>query len=152
MIYLKCSSTSCNFVAGISSQGLVEIEALIGPNSEWYPDKYPCPKCGASCVLQKTCPPAAGSITYLSAQEAFCAFSGAGLPVEQECGFSYVEKVLRTKRIVSVAGRQVRGTKHCLIDSLLLEDGTILFLSASAHGACVYKVQGSAAFTEAMDD
>jgi hypothetical protein len=77
----------------------------------------------------------------LSVQEAFIAFSGAGLPEEGECSATRVHQLLTAQSIKDVQTRHIAGTSRCTLDYIELEDGTKLYLGASSHGACVYRVQ-----------
>ena len=111
----------------------------MGPSSDWYPDRYPCPSCGERCAVSTK--HGEGPITYLSAFEAFSAFNGAGLPGEQECSASRVSELLKGCSIKDVLVRHIKGTNRCTLDQIQLNDGTVLFLGASTHGACVYRVR-----------
>ncbi len=68
------------------------------------------------------------------------AFNKVGLPGEHECGATVVEKLLKEHRIVDIDARHISGTNRCTLDQLKLDNGMILFLASSVHGACVYRI------------
>ena len=137
MFFIACTYTECDFVACIHGPDTDEAEYLVGPKCEWYPDRYKCPKCGERCACFVKLAEGDHPSVTLTAQEAFVAFSGGGLPEEQECSASRVEKLLTECHIKRVFTRHIRGTNRCTLDRLELEDGTTLHLGSSAHGACV---------------
>jgi hypothetical protein len=152
MVFISCTSVSCDFVAGITVVDVDEAESLIGPKSEWYPDKYPCPTCGERCAFSTRKLDERRTQHFLNPMEAFVAFSGAGLPSEDECSSARVRGLLETKRVKSVVTRHIRGTSRCTLDCIELEDGTKLYLGASTHGACVYRVQSPHIYAEGTDE
>jgi len=148
MVFIACTYTECDFVAQISGLDEEEAEYLIGPKSDWYPDRYPCPKCGERCACFIKLAEGDRVTHVLTAKEAFIAFSGAGMPGEQECSASRVEKLLTEHPITKVHTRHIRGTNRCTLDRLELADGTVLHLGSSTHGACVYRVVGAPTYAE----
>lgn len=147
MVFFSCTNLECCFVARVHGPDSKEIEHLLGPPSDWFPDKYPCPQCGSQCAVSTKSNPGDRPVD-LTAQEAFIAFSGGGLPTEQECSATRVEKLLRELSIKRVVARHIRGTNRCTLDLLELCDGTTLHLGASTHGACVYRISGSAQYVQ----
>lgn len=148
MIFVACTSVDCDFVARVHGPDVEEVDHLIGPGSQWYPDKYPCPLCGERCAISTRCLEEKPNTVDLTPQEAFIAFSGAGLPGEAECSSTRVEKLLTEHPIMRVHTRHIRGTNRCTLDRLELDDGSILHLGSSVHGACVYRVQVPSNYTE----
>lgn len=146
MTHICCAS--CSLVLTVEGhRGAEELESLIGTRCEWYPDKYPCPRCGAKMDLTRVA--RAGDVVYLTALEAFAAFSGAGLPSEQECSASRVKHLLTTTPVTGVGTRHIPNTSRCLIDYIELEGGLVIHLSASALGACAHRISAPSGFVEA---
>lgn len=129
-----------------------ELKTLIGHDSEWFPDRYPCPVCSECMSIHTKCPEADPKCVDLTTQEAFSVFSGAGLPEEQECSATRVQELFRDLKVVRVGTRHIRGTNRCTLERIELEGGIILHLAASTHGACVYRIQAPLAFLRAIDD
>lgn len=152
MIFYACTSVDCPAVIRVVAFDDEELSHLIGNDSEWFPDKYPCPVCGERMAIHTKCPEADPRFIELTAQEAYSAFAGAGLPNEQECSAARVRELLTHLRIVDVHVRHIRGTNRCTLDRIMLEGGLILHLASSAHGASVFRIQARGAFTEASDE
>lgn len=148
MFFIACTYTECDFVAAITPSADEEVDYLIGPKSDWYPDRYPCPKCGERCAYCARLEGKDRPTVTLTVREAFIAFSGAGLPDEQECSATRVEKLLYEHPISKVYTRHISGTNRCTLDRLELNDGTVLHLGSSSHGACVYRISGPPQFTK----
>jgi len=151
VIYIACTSTSCSFTAGVQAGEEAELDNLVGVNSDWYPDKYPCPVCGEACAVSTALPAESKEVAHLTVQEAFAAFSGAGLPNEQECSAARVKALLLEKRIEDVRVRHIRGTGRCTVERIVLEGGVTLHLAASAHGACVHRISTKSSFMESVN-
>jgi hypothetical protein len=148
VIFIYCTLTTCRFVARIHGPDVEEVDHLVGPSSQWYPDKYPCPVCGERCAISTRSFDENYKCVDLTPQEAFIAFSGGGLPGEAECSASRVSSLLVQERVTNVKTRHIKGTNRCVIDRLQLESGIVLHLGASVHGACVYRVQEPPNYTE----
>ncbi len=140
MIFICCTLESCGFTARIHAPIEGEAESLLGPSSNWYPDKYPCPKCSSNCVMS-TKQMNRLPVTDLTPLEAFAAFSGVGLPTEHETSAAEVCRLLEGSTIKQAFTRHIPGTNRGCLDKLVLEDGTVLFIGASSHGASVYRIQ-----------
>ena len=78
---------------------------------------------------------------YLTVEEAFHAFNGVGLPGEQECSAARVAELLKTNVVKDVSVRHISGTSRCVLDRIQLNNDVVLYLGASTHGACVYRVK-----------
>lgn len=147
MIFISCTSTSCEFVARIQTPDETEADQLIGPSCDWYPDRYPCPVCDERCAIS-TKNMSTARVRDLTVHEAFVAFNKVGLPGEHECGATVVEKLLREQRIVDVSVRHISGTNRCTLDRLTLDNGVALYLASSVHGACVYRITKPESYVE----
>jgi hypothetical protein len=152
VIFFCCTSVDCLAVIRVTALDLEEFEHVIGQGSEWFPDKYPCPMCSERMAISTKCLEQNPKMYDLTPQEAFAAFSGAGMPSEQECSATRVRELLLTKRVVDVSARHIRGTNRSTLDRIELEDGIVLHLASSTHGACVYRIQVPFSFTEAVDE
>jgi hypothetical protein len=97
MIIIAC--TDCATAVRVTGEH-EELSHLLGEmNSEWYPDKYPCPAslCEGKAEFMEGIEPAAMralTLYDLTPHEAFGAFHGLGLPGERDCGPTAVEKAL----------------------------------------------------------
>ena len=147
MLFFTCQNNECGFVIRVYGPDETETEHLIGPKCDWYPGNYPCPKCGEGMEHNVTCIPRT-PVTDLSPLEAFVAFSGGGLPTEQECSATAVASLLESQPIKQAITRHIPGTNRCLLDTLILADGTKLYLGASTQGACVYRIAKSPNYAE----
>jgi hypothetical protein len=134
-----------------------EVQHLVGPGSDWYPDKYPCHKAGCDgtgVIVTNTEPKVLQSldIVDLTPQEAFVAFHGMGLPTEHECGVMAVDRAFEASPVAKVHARNIKGTGRCAIDNIELEDGTKIFLGCSTHGAVVYRISKPHSYAEVVSD
>jgi hypothetical protein len=148
MVFFSCTSSTCPFVGAVHALDEGEADGLIGTRSDWYPDRYPCPLCGSTCVINTRKLDERKVSAYLTPQEAFIAFSGAGLPSECECSAAAVRALLCGASVKLASTRHIQGTNRCTIDFLELMDGTRLYLGSSTHGACVYRVQKPHSYVE----
>jgi hypothetical protein len=132
------------------------MDHLFGEKSDWYPDKFPCPwvNCDGKGELLTSIQPealAALSVHELTPQEAYVAFNGLGLPEEQDCGPTAVQ-VAFNKLVKKVNVALLKGTNRSIVNWIEFEDGTRLFLGATAAGAIVYRIAKPRSFTqEALD-
>ncbi len=122
-----------------------EMDYLIGMKSDWYPDRYPCPR--SSCHGTMTLTDTIASVDLeqleiydLNPQEAFQAMHGMGLPVERSCDIDTVRSVLSGHSITSMDLQGLPGTNRTVIHSLTLADGTRVYLASSPLGAVVYRI------------
>lgn len=122
-----------------------EVEHLLGPKSEWYPDKYPHPdpevkELGSfqNAIDARAMPEL--DLHDVTPQEAFAALSGLGLPNERDCGTTAVERVFESQGVKKVHMRQVNRANRTIIDSIEFDDGTRMFLASSPVGAVVYRI------------
>lgn len=107
-------------------------------------DVAPCFACGKACQVAKFVDSTildGMNVHTVSVMEAHLAFERMGLPAERECAAEIVEKVLTEQRIVGVKAATVPNTGRSVIESLELEDGTVLYLGSSVHGALVYRIR-----------
>ena len=122
-----------------------ELRELVGDLSEFWPDKFPCPRCEKPCtgmseefVDARVYP--ALTLRDLTPVEAFSAFKGCGLPEEQLCSINKVREVFSEHPVRKVTGSNVQGQEVAIIDAIELWDGTVLHFAAGPAGAVVYRV------------
>jgi hypothetical protein len=117
---------------------------LVGPKSEWWPDKYVCPRCGAQAAGadEETLPRSiqTASIIDLTYIEMFSALSGFGLPDERPSSVENVAETLRSSPVKRVAGRNIANTERCMVDFIELDSGVRIYFGASTHGAVIYRI------------
>jgi hypothetical protein len=131
-------------------------EHLLGPQSEWYPNKYPCPRaeCSGVCEYLQGVESSALQmleIHDLSPEEAFIAFNGLGFPEEHDCGRTAVEKLFAEKRVKSVKVRQLPRQNRSVLEYIIFDDDTRLFLASSTEGATVYRVSKPHSYTKGAE-
>lgn len=137
MILLLCSD--CGFLARVHVEDDNDAR-MVGEGTAWHPNSYPCPRCSGYCRVTDGQGILAAPID-LTPQEAFAAFSGVGLPDEQECSAHTVRSLIRQHGVKDVTTYPVVGTKRCLLERIQLNNGWELYLGASTHGPCVYKIK-----------
>ena len=122
-----------------------EIASLLGESSEFWPDKYRCHSCGKSaqyCLTAEVSELAFTKllVTNVTAQEAYAALNGFGLPDERMC-CEEVILPLFTQAGIKVKGGRPRGQTCFRLEELTFADGTTLFLAPSAQGAVIFRVR-----------
>jgi hypothetical protein len=130
-----------------------ELDQLVGKASSFWPDHYPCPRCGKnalgfheSTVDQKVLQ--AMTLQEATPQEAFAALNGLGFPDEQRCSLETVQELLLGMPVRRVIGKNVTGQERTLIDALELWDGTRVHFGAGAEGACIYRITKPVSYTQ----
>ncbi len=121
-----------------------EVDMLVGSRSDYWPDKYTCPRCDGSArgVLEIEIDSKAMSkldLVDLTPEEAFAALNGLGIPTEHKCFLEVVQALLKYP-IKNVKGEDVPGTTRSVIHSIELVDGTKIYLGSSPLGAVVYRI------------
>lgn len=114
----------------------------MGPNSEWWPASYPCPKCRSLAHTIEAVGPdalAALDVYDLNPQEAYSAFNGLGLPQERECGPTAVRLAFQNP-IKFIKARLIKGSNRSVLDSIEFADGSVMYFGASPYGAIVYRI------------
>lgn len=122
-----------------------EVDHLVGTKSEWYPNRYPCPRSGCGGVMTITDAVDAQVLTMLeihdlNPQEVFQALQGMGLPAERACTEGVVRAALTGRSITSMDLQPLRNTMRSVLHSFTLDDGTRVYLGSSPYGAVVYRV------------
>lgn len=145
MILILCSSLLCRTVVRVMAADPVQTDMLVGPGSQYWPNKFTCPRCDGPAVGHKE-----GEIDpnnfrnftliELEAEEMFRALNGLGLPEEQNCHVEVLLEVFGKQKVKNVAGYNIPGSNRFCIEWLEMEDGTKLYFGASAHGATIYRI------------
>lgn len=125
---------------------------LVGPGSEFWPDKYPCVSCSSLCeaIPEHEAEPdalARMKIKDLTAPELYAALMGLGTPDEMICDGATVRELLAGKTIKKVHGKDLPNTTRFLAEVLELDDGTKLYLGAASQGAVVYRITRPVSYT-----
>lgn len=135
-MYVVCS----NCDSGLRVVGdAAEIKSLVSDRSD-----HPCFYCGCPCTVGAFADNdllRVKNIRTVSPMEAHLAFEGMGLPSERECAAEIVETLLQSKQIKHAKVRSIPNTGRSVIDSIGFEDGTVMYLGASTHGALVYRIR-----------
>lgn len=134
-----------------------EMDHLFGEKSEWYPDKYPHPdpdvkELGQYMMVIQPEALRELDVRDLTPHEAFLAMSGLGLPEERDCGPTAVTQAFE-HAVKSVKCRLIKGTHRSVLDSIVFEDGSELFLASAVEGAVVYRISKPRSYTkEALNE
>lgn len=129
-----------------------ELEYLVGRQSDFWPNKYPCPRCGenGSAIDEREADPRALQLLELvdlTPAEAFSVLNGLGFPDEQRCTLEVVEELLQKTAVRRVVGRNVAGMERTVIDALELVDGTKVHFGSGADGAVIYRITQPVSYT-----
>jgi hypothetical protein len=125
---------------------------LVGPKSEWWPDRYTCPRCGAQAAgadensLPRSVQTA--SVVDLTPIEMFSAMSGFGLPDELPSSVENIAETLKGSPVKRVVGQNVPNTGRCSVDFIELVNGVRVYFGASVHGAVVYRIVKPTSYAE----
>lgn len=147
---------ACRSGIRVVPENLEEMELLVGTKSEYWPNNYPCYKCGkmASGVHEPELSANAAralEIVTLSVPEAYAALNGLGIPAEQTC-CQEVLAPLFEERGIKLHGRQPSGQLRFLIDRLEFPDGTNVYFAPSSQGAAIYRVVKPRGYTQQLLD
>lgn len=153
MILLSCPIC---MLALRTSGDFDEVNCLVGAQSEWYPNRYPCAR--SECEGKMLFSEAVDSRAYgllevhdLSPTECFQALLGMGLPEERAVTAEVLSELVG-KRIIKIDIQPVLGDRRPVLKSLFLEDGTRIYLGASPQGAMAYRVASRRSTTEEFTD
>lgn len=149
MILVVC--LPCNFAIRVMPESVAsmasvqELDQLVGARSDFWPDKYPCPRCGkpARGLLEKEADERVLNLLTIqeaTPQEAFAALNGLGFPDEHHCSLETVQALLKEQPVRRIIGTNVRGAERTVIDALELWDGTKMYFGAGAGGAVIYRI------------
>jgi hypothetical protein len=133
-----------------------ELESLVGTHSEFWPNRFPCPRCDKTMhgMLESEADPRALAMMEmrdLSAVESFQLFNGLGFPDEQNCTLEALNELLRSQPVRKVHGTDVLGSTRCVAEYLELWDGTRVYLGAAPAGAVVYRIARPSSAVERVE-
>lgn len=153
MITIVC--TYCSHALRVTSDA-GEANQLVGAASDFHPDKYTCYHCGkpATCVLSaeiSTMAEQALKVYEVSAQEAFAALNGMGIPSEHTCCAEVLEAMFE-KHGFKLRGKQMEKTARYVVESIAFPDGTTVHLGASFNGALAYRITKHHSYTRAVEE
>lgn len=148
MIIITC--THCRSAIEVTGDPH-EISCLLGEHSDFWPDHYLCFRCGEPAEYSllaevSSLALATLNIVRLTAQEAFAALNGLGLPEERTCCSEVVLPYFEQVGI-KVKGNQPRGQTFFRVEELTFPDGTTMFLAPSPMGAVIYRVRKKHSYT-----
>lgn len=155
---LPCALAIRVMPASVTSvASLREVTELVGVRSEFWPNKFPCPRCEKMCTgvpeeLVDARIYGVMELRDLTPIEAFAVFNGMGFPNEQKCSLTTVRELLSEHPVRKVNGSDVEGQERAVIDSIELWDGTVLHLGASPAGAVVYRVVKPTSYAARVED
>lgn len=143
MMVVLCPT--CHLVVRVLGEP-AQVHPLVGTGSEFWPNKYDCPRCGqrAEGRLEREVPGALlgqAEVRDLTPEEAYAAFLGVGMPEEQACSLADVQALLVQVPICRVVGHDVPGQARTVLDRLELTDGTQVYFGASGDGAVIYRIR-----------
>lgn len=152
MITLTC--LHCHLALRTTGE-LQELDYLIGPRSEWFPNRYPCPRsgCNSQMIFSEALDSkilAALEIHDLSPQEVFQALNGMGLPNEKKCDLATVLEALNGQKIVGIDASEIRNAGRTVVRSITLEDGKRIYFGSAPQGAIIYRVAPSRSLAKEM--
>lgn len=142
MILIIC--LTCGFTLRVEGD-VEEIAHLIGNLSTFALDGYTCSECGKKAGLfnHGDVTPAAAArlrIVDVAPEEAFAALNGLGIPSERSCLLEDVTELIEKFPVASVSGKNISGTGRCIIDHLVLQDGSKVYFAPSTEGATIYRI------------
>lgn len=145
IVCMKCGT-------GIRTMGEPGELHTLFTGTPWHPDDYPCPE--ASCRGRAQLVESIDSLTLttlnihdLELQEAYAAFNGLGFPEERDCGKTAVEFAFK-QPVKEVRVRQIRGQNRSVLDCIIFEDGTRLYVASATEGAVIYRIAKPHSYVE----
>lgn len=138
---------SCGTVVRVFGED-ADIDSIVGEQSQFWPNNYVCPKCGAASVAVRPNEVRPEMFTgipgetlfELTVQDMLMLQCGLGLPDERVCSAEAVRELFRTG-IKSVGCRQDTSGVRVLVDWIEVADGTRLFFGSSPSGAIVHRIR-----------
>lgn len=153
MICVVCRN-GCGHALRVSGE-VRDVDVLVGQHSDYWPDRYTCFHCGgpANGFLTPECAPEVMAmlvVVDVTADEAFAALNGMGVPEERTCCAEVVLPYFE-KQGLKIKGKQPRGTQRYIIDEIEFPDGTRMYLAPSPQGATIYRIRKPHSYVQAME-
>jgi len=153
MICVVCEG-GCGNVLRVSGE-VRDVDQLVGKSSDFWPNKYTCFHCGAPAqgfltpevaieVLEML------TVTDVTAEEAFAALMGMGVPEERTCCAEVVLPYFE-KQGLKVKGKQPRGVQRFIVDEIEFPDGTTMYLAPSPQGATIYRITKAHSYVASLE-
>lgn len=140
MILILCPRCKCALrVIG----DMAEAHSLVGPGSEFWPDKFSCYKCERSAqgfLEAEVSIRVEMDIKEVSPQEAYAAIHGLGIMAERDVDKLVVEALMREHPVRRVSCKDIFGGNRVMVDHIELWDGTRLHFGSSNEGAVIYRI------------
>jgi len=115
-----------------------------------------CPRCSMWNILvgEAVTPKASLGVLFkeLTVMEAYAAFQGMGLPEELDCSPKVVRALFTEKRIKHVALRGIEGTARSTLETITLEDDTVIYLTCGGAGVTIYRIRRPHKYSEGVRD
>ena len=118
---------------------LEEIESLVGDSSPH--SDATCPECGAQLTRCEQLVLEDGLVAReLTPMEAHLLLEGLGFPEERDCVADSVRDAF-SSGVKKVNVKTIPGMNRSVIDHIVMNDGTTVFLTGSYNGASVYRIR-----------
>lgn len=145
--YLHIYCQACDRIGSIVGE-MAQTRNVVGEDSKYYPDHYRCGSCQApgAHAVELTNTPTNGY--FLSVEEFLAVQYNLGVPSEHLATVPILTELLTNAQIAKISAEPIANTNQCVLNSITLVDGTVLYLSASSHGATVYRIKKPFSYTE----
>ncbi len=131
-----------------------EAAGLFGPQSDFYPNRFPCFKCERPVAEFVTAIEALALQTIevfdVGPKEAFAAMNGLGLPGERDCSAAAVAQLFDENRVKRVKTRPIRNSHRCIVEFIEFDNGVRAYLGSSALGATIFRVAQPHSYAESV--
>lgn len=132
-----------------------EAAKLVGVRSSFQQDGYECFNCGkeATCLLAAEVSELARKalvVHDVTAQEAFAALNGMGIPSEATCCAEVLEAMFQSVGL-KVNGRQMQKTNRYVVNSITFPNGDTVHLGGSSVGALAYRITKRHSYVRALE-
>lgn len=152
MILIVCNDGNCGTVTRVMGEQ-DQLLSLLGPGSEYWPDKFKCPRCEglSTAEFEANLDPAgvnARNFIELEVQEMFLVQMGMGTPEQRDCRPHIIAEMFKSKKVHKIHARVVPGTWRTILEIIEFDDGSKMYFGASTHGASVYRITAPLKHTE----
>ena len=152
MICIVCKD--CGYALRVNGE-VRDVDQLVGQSSDFWPNKYTCFSCGKQAdgfLTPEVSSLALATLTVIdvTAEEAFAALNGMGIPEERTCCAEVVLPYFEDQGI-KVKGKQPRGTQRYIVEELEFPDGTKMFFAPSPQGATIYRITRKHSYVQALE-
>lgn len=150
MICIVCNG-GCGHALRVNGE-VQDVDLLVGKRSDFWPNKYTCFHCDAPAtgfLTPEVSPEVLAMLVVVdvTAEEAFAALNGMGVPDERTCCAEVVIPYFEEQGL-KVKGRQPRGVSRFILEEIEFPDGTKMFLAPSPQGATIYRITKKHSYVE----